>query len=285
MIELITNFTFITVLLGVSILGVSSGVLGVFALLRDQSLLGDAISHAMLPGIACAFLLTHSKNPLVLLGGGAVAGCIGALLIPYITRHTVIKKDAALGMVLAVFFGVGLMLMTCIQKKSIANQAILNKFLFGDASTLLRSDVYLMAGFAAIIVCVVWLFWKELLLATFDPLFAKTSGFNVQRIEQLLIGLLICAIAIGLQTVGVVLMSSMIVAPAAAARQWTSSLRVMAILSAFFGVCAGVSGCIVSSLLNRIPTGPAVVIALSAIVIFSLLCAPHRGILWNRVRA
>jgi manganese/zinc/iron transport system permease protein len=141
-----------------------------------------------------------------------------------------------------------------------------------------------MAGLAAIILFLVWLFWKELLLTTFDPLFAKTSGFNVQRIEQLLIGLLICAIAIGLQTVGVVLMSSMIVAPAAAARQWTSSLRAMAKLSAFFGVCAAASGCIVSSLFNRIPTGPAVVIALSIIVLFSLLGAPHRGIVWNRVR-
>ena len=152
MICLITRsyHTLIIVCIGTMLLGITAGAFGVFALLRKQSLLGDTISHAALPGIALMFLATHSRNPLILILGGSIAGCIGTILMLVITRLTKLKQDTVLGIILSVFFGVGLVLMTVIQKYSIPHQSILNKFLFGSASTLIIEDVYAMAFIAIV---------------------------------------------------------------------------------------------------------------------------------------
>lgn len=263
------------------ILGATAGALGCYAFLRQQSLLGDAISHAALPGIALMFLCTQSKNPAVLLLGGALAGIIAAFSVNFIASKTPIKKDAALGIVLSVFFGVGLVLLTYIQKRSLANQAVLNKFLFGNASTLLKEDIYLMAGVACVLLLCIFLFWKEFNILAFDPSFAQLAGYSVVRLELFLTILLVLAIVIGLQTVGVVLMSTLFIAPAAAARQWTECLRSMVLLASFFGAFSGVVGALISSFCDHVPTGPIIVVVMSSVVLFSLLIAPKRGLLWN----
>lgn len=271
---MIFDYTLAITLIGITILGATAGLLGTFVFLRRQSLLGDAISHAALPGIAIAFLLTHSKNPLVLMLGGAISGGIGTMFMQLITRHTKLKKDTALGIVLSVFFGFGLVLMTAIQKMPIANQSILNKFLFGNISTLLPTDVYAMTIIGAIICVCTILLWKEFTLVTFDHHFAHSVGFATHKLENILTILVVAAIVIGLQTVGVILMSSMLIAPAAAARQWTTRLHSMALLSVFFAVSAGISGALASSHIDRLPTGPTIVIVLSILVLLSLMCAP-----------
>src|SRR5262249_13642300 len=147
--HLFDNYTLRTVALGAGTLGVVSGALGAFAVLRKQSLLGDAISHAALPGIALAFLCTGSKTPLVLMCGAALAGWIATLVVMSIVRTTRIKYDSALGLVLSVFFGLGLLLLTYIQKRSDARQAGLEKYLFGQAATLLEEDVHAMVWLGA----------------------------------------------------------------------------------------------------------------------------------------
>ena len=276
------DYTLQTILIGTTILGITSGLLGVFILLRHQSLLSDAISHAALPGIALIFLVTHTKNPFLLMCGGAITGAIGTILMHIITKSTSLKKDAALGIVLSVFFGCGLVLMTIIQKQPIANQSILNKFLFGNVSTLLHADLYAMAGIACIVLLCMQLFWKELTLITFDPGFAHALGFSVFALDILLTVLMVFAIVIGLQTVGVVLMSTMLIAPAAAARQWTSNIKVMTILAVLFAVTSGMIGAVLSSLISQLPTGPTIVVVLSTMVISSLLFAPHRGVMYHR---
>lgn len=271
------NYAFFQVLQGAVIFGVTSGALGAFALLRQQSLLGDAISHAALPGIVIMFLCTCSKNPWVLLCGGALTGIIGVMCMNYIVLHTKLKKDAILGIILSVFFGFGLVLMTIAQKYSISSQAILNKFLFGNVATLLAEDVYGIAIISLFIFVILIALWKECALYVFDPIFTQVIGFNVHIIEKILTLLLVLAIVIGLQTVGVVLMSTMLIAPAAAARQWTTTLFSMVMLA---GICGGIAasvGVYVSSMVNHVPTGPAIVIAASIIVLFSLFCAPRRG--------
>lgn len=270
------DYTLAITLIGITILGATAGLLGTFVFLRRQSLLGDAISHAALPGIAIAFLLTHSKNPLVLMLGGAISGGIGTLFMQIITHHTRLKKDTALGIVLSVFFGFGLVLMTAIQKMPIANQSILNKFLFGNISTLLPMDIYAMAIIGAIVCLCTVVLWKEFALITFDAHFAHSVGFATHTLDALLTMLVVAAIVIGLQTVGVILMSSMLIAPAAAARQWTTRLSTMALLSMFFAVSAGISGAMMSSYVDRLPTGPAIVVVLSIFVIVSLMVAPLR---------
>lgn len=203
--NLLFDYTVRTVALGAAILGIVSGTLGAFAVLRRQSLLGDAISHAALPGIVIAFLLTRSREPAIFLFGALVAGWIATLSIAAITRTTRIKDDAALGLVLSVFFGFGLMLLTFAQKLSDARQAGLDKFLFGQAATLLQNDVIAMAAVGALALGATLLFWKEFKLLTFDADYAASLGYPVQMLDVLLTTLLVVAIVIGLQTVGVVL--------------------------------------------------------------------------------
>jgi manganese/zinc/iron transport system permease protein len=279
--DLLFDYTLRTVALGAATLGIVSGTLGSYAVLRKQSLLGDAMSHAALPGIALAFLLTGSKAPLILLLGAATAGWLGTLLMMSIVRTTRIKDDSALGLILSVFFGLGLMLLTFIQRLPNATQAGLDKYLFGQAATLLQSDVITMAALGALALFVMLIFWKEFKLLSFDPDFGASLGFPVRLLDVLLTTLLVVAIAIGLQTVGVVLMSAMVVAPAAAARQWTNRLGVMIGLAGLFGALAGVSGAMISSSAAHLPTGPTIVLCISAIVLVSLLLAPNRGLVWN----
>jgi manganese/zinc/iron transport system permease protein len=281
---LFADYTLRQVAVGSAMLGIVNGVLGSFAVLRKQSLLGDGISHAALPGIALAFLLTGSKSSLVLLLGAAAAGWVATLLIMSIVKHTRVKYDSALGLILSVFFGFGLVLLTYIQKMPVATQAGLDKFLFGQAATLLRKDVVTISILGGIVLAFLLVFWKEFKLLSFDPDFGYSLGFPVRILDVLLTTLLVVAIVIGLQTVGVVLMSAMVVAPAAAARQWTDRLGVMVTVSGIFGALAGVSGALVSSQAARIPTGPMIVLCASAIVIFSLLLAPNRGLVWGFAR-
>lgn len=281
---LFTDYTFRLVSLGSMLLGMISGVLGSFAVIRKQSLLGDAVSHAALPGIALAFLFTLTKRTEVLLLGALISGLVATFLIVLIDKYSRIKFDSALALILSVFFGGGLVLLTYIQKIPSANQAGLEKFIFGQASTLLRRDVNIMMVLGAILLFIVLVFWKEFKLVSFDEEFAKSLGFSTRMITSLLFLIIVTAIIIGLQTVGVILMSAMLVAPAVAARQWTDKLSVMALLAAIFGGMAGVVGTIFSSVISNLPTGPTIVIAISVIVLLSLTLAPNRGLIWNYFR-
>lgn len=284
MFELFADHTLRVVALGSAILGIVSGTLGSFALLRRQSLLGDAISHAALPGIALAFLLTGSKAPLVLMTGAAIAGWLATLAVMAVVRRSRVKYDSALGLALSVFFGAGLVLLTFIQRRPDASQAGLDKFLFGQAAALLNEDVWTMGGLGLGVLLLTALFWKQFKLLSFDEEFGASLGLSMRRFDILLTGLLVVAIVIGLQTVGVVLMSAMVVAPAAAARQWTQRLGRMVLISAIFGGLAGMSGAVASSAIPRLPTGPTIVVVLTVIVVLSLLCAPARGLLFRRLR-
>jgi manganese/zinc/iron transport system permease protein len=282
--DLFSDYTLRTVALGAALLGIVSGSLGTYAVLRRQSLLGDAISHAALPGIALAFLLTGSRAPLTLTVGAALAGFLGTLVIMAVVRSSRVKYDAALGIVLSVFFGVGLVVLTFVQKRPDAAQAGLDRYLFGQAAALLERDLVTMAllGGAALLVALA--FWKELKVLSFDPDYGATLGLRVRALDVLLTGLLVIAIVIGLQTVGVVLMSAMVVAPAAAARQWTDRLATMMALAGLFAAVAGVTGAVISSSAERMPTGPTIVLCLTAVVLLSLAAAPKRGLFWQAVR-
>lgn len=278
---LFTDYTIRTVAFGSAILGMISGALGSYAVLRKRSLIGDAISHAALPGIAIAFLLTRNREPGIILTGAFVAGWVGMLIVSVIVNSSRVKDDSALGIVLSVFFGVGLVLLTFIQKLPDARQAGLDKYLFGQAATLLEKDVALMGVVGVIAMLVLLLFWKEFKILSFDTDFGVSLGFPMKAFDILQITLIVLAIVIGLQTVGVVLMSAMIIAPAAAARQWTDRLSVMMLLSALFGAVAGVTGAFLSSATSKMPTGPVIVLVITIIVIISMLIAPNRGVIWR----
>jgi len=279
-----TDYTLRTITLGTAILGAVCGMLGSFAVLRKQSLLGDAISHAALPGIAIAFLITGAKDSNVLLIGALISGLIGTFWIRGIISKTHLKSDTALGLILSIFFGFGMLLLTFIQKQPNANQAGLDKYLFGQAATLIESDVWLMAIVTGVCLFVVLLFWKEFKILLFDADYTKTLGFNTKFIDILITVFIVIAIVLGLQTVGVVLMSAMLLAPAAAARQWTNSLSVMVFLAALFGAFAGVFGTAISASQNNLSTGPVIVIVASVFVLFSFIFSPSRGLLFKQIR-
>ena len=282
--DLIFDYTLRTVALGAMVLGAVSGALGAFAVLRKQSLLGDAISHSALPGVTLAFLLTRSKAPLVLVVGAGIAAWLATLWMNQIIKNTRIKQDSALGLVLSVFFGLGMVLLTYTQRLPDARQAGLNNFLFGQAAALLESDVVTMSVLGALVIFVLVLFWKEFKILSFDREYGHSLGFPMQLIDVILTTLLVISIVIGLQAVGVILMSAMVVAPAAAARQWTDRLDRMVILSAFFGAISGLIGTIISSLMPGLSTGPTIVLTVSVVVIISIFFAFKRGLVWNWVR-
>lgn len=279
-----SDYTLRTITLGTAILGAVTGMLGSFAVLRKQSLLGDAISHAALPGIALAFLITGAKDTNTLLIGALVSGLIGTSWIRGIVTKTHLKSDTALGLILSLFFGFGMLLLTFIQKQPNANQAGLDKYLFGQAATLVESDVWLMAIITGICLLVMLLFWKEFKLLLFDPDYTKTLGFNTKFIDVLITSFIVLAIVLGLQTVGVVLMSAMLLAPAAAARQWTNSLGKMVFLAAIFGAFSGVFGTAISASQDNLSTGPVIVIVASIFVVFSFVFSPGRGLLFRQIR-
>jgi manganese/zinc/iron transport system permease protein len=278
------DYTLRNVALGSILLGIVSGVLGSFAVLRRQGLLGDALAHAALPGICLAYLLTGSKASIVLLLGAGIAGWIATLLLITIVRETRISEDSALGIVLSVFFGFGIVLLTLISQRNDANQAGLDRFLFGQAATLLTEHIITMAVLGGFALLVVALCFKELKLLAFDEAFAASLGFAPRRLNVLLTTLIVVAVVIGLQTVGVVLMAAMLVGPAVAARQWTNRLTMMIGLAALFGAAAGLGGALISVSDTGLPTGPMIILVLTAIVFGSLLLAPERGLVWQGLR-
>ena len=277
--DFFSDYTLRNVMLGTLLLGMGSGLVGVFVLLRRQSLIGDAVSHAALPGIVIAFLLTGTKDLSVLLSGAALSGLIGTLCITAIIKTTKIDTDGAQGIVLGVFLGLGFLLLTHVQKSPDAAKAGLDKFVFGQAATIMQRDVILIAAVELIISATVFLFWKELKLSTFDPEIASVMGFSPKRIELIITALTVPAIVIGIQAVGVILMSALLVAPAAAARQWTDKLSLMGMTASLFGGLAGAGGSVISSQVPKLATGPVIVLLLTGAALFSIVFSPRRGIL------
>ncbi len=267
------------ILMGSMLLGLSSGVLGSFAYLRKQSLMGDALAHAALPGVCIAFMLTGSKSIFFFLLGAIVAGLAATFGIGYVTRNSRIKQDTALGIVLSVFFGLGIVLLTKIQHGGSGNQSGLDKFLFGQAASMVLSDVVTMAVVALLLTMVCALLFKEFKLLSFDPGFAKGIGLPVAFLDQFMMFLIVVAVVVGIQAVGVVLMSALLITPAVSARYWTEKLGVMVALSGVFGALSGLFGTLLSGMANNMPTGPLTVLAATLFFVVSVLFAPRRGLL------
>lgn len=274
-----------TVAAGAAGLGLVAGAVGAFAVLRRQSLQGDMVSHAALPGLGVAFLL-GAREPGYLIAGGALAGWVAMALVGVVTRRSRVPFDAALGGALAVFFGLGLLLMTYIQRHvPDASRHPLDRYLFGQAALLRDEDLRLIAALGVVSVALVAALWKEFKLLAFDPDYAASLGYPVRRLDLLLTTLTVTAVVIGLKAVGVVLMTALLIAPGAAARQWTNRLGGVVVLAAVFGALSGAGGTVVSHLVGRgIPTGPTIVLSATALVVLSLLVGPARGVVWVRKR-
>lgn len=285
LIAFLSDFTVRNVVLGAALLGISSGVLGSFAVLRQQSLLGDALSHAALPGVALGFLIAGQRNLIAILLGALISGALAASYSLLLTRRSRLKNDAALGSVLSIFFAFGIVLLTFIQRQNNAGQAGLESFLFGQAATIVPSDIATMLFISTLALGLVTLFWKQFKVLSFDSGFATSLGFPTLVLEFTLTLMIALAIVMGLQLVGVVLMAALLIAPAVAARQWVKSLGAMVILAALFGAASGITGSLISATGRGLATGPLIVICASVIVFVSLLFAPGRGLAWEALSA
>ena len=273
-------------LLGSMLLGISCGLLGSFIVVRKMALVGDALSHAVLPGVALGFLWNMSKDPVAIFAGATLAGLIGTGVVHLLKQTTRLKEDTALGLVLASFFAVGICLLTMIQRLPTGNKSGIDKFLFGQAAAIGPGDVQLMGVVTGLAVVVITLLYKEFLVTSFDAQFARVSGFPVQALHYALMLLLAFAVVIALQAVGVVLVSAMLITPAAAAYLLTDRMHRMLLLAALFGLAAGALGAFLSFLGNNLPTGPFMVLAATAVFGAAFLFGPRHGVIarWWRQR-
>lgn len=271
------------VVLGMLFISLSSSLVGSFAFLQKKSLVGDAVAHSLLPGIAIAFMLSGSKNPWVLILGALISGWASILIMDFLTKRSKIKTDTSIALVLSVMFGLGILLLTHIQHSDFGNQSGLDKFLFGKAASLTLIDIRAFGLVTFVIVALVGVFYREFKLLSFNYEFAKAVGMPVKALSVLMNTLLVLAITTGIQAVGVVLMAALLIAPAAAAKIWTYSLSKMILIAMGFALFSSLVGSFISYTYVNMPTGPWIVVILTFFTVMSLLFAPRRGV-FSRIK-
>ncbi|MEX2139493.1 MAG: iron chelate uptake ABC transporter family permease subunit [Pirellulales bacterium] len=282
------------VLTGTALLGCVSGVVGSFAVLRRRALVSDLLSHAALPGICIAFIVAGGKHYSQLLTGAFLSGLLGVALVTLIIRWTRTKEDAAIGIVLSTFFGLGIVLSSLIQRSpEFGGTAGLERYTLGQAANITRDDVVLIAIVCAAALAVVVLLYKEFKLFSFDPDFARSQGWPTLKLDLAMMGLLGLVAVVGVKAVGVLLVPALLITPAVAARFWTNRLGPMLALSAIIGGLSAAAGTLLSAGVHvdwlgfdplafgnndsPLPTGPLIVLCVTAVFLFSMLFAPRRG--------
>lgn len=276
----IFTYNTLLVLLGTSLLGAVSGLIGSLATLRRQALAGDVFAHAALPGLCLAFMVIGERSLLALLIGAFLSGMVGLILVSCITRFSRIKQDAALGMVLSSFFGLGIVLIRVIQNQStVGSKAGLDSYILGKTAGIIASDVYLIVSVALVCLVIILLLFKEMQMVTFDADFARSAGWPVQGLDLILITMLGLVVTIGLPAVGVVMMAALLILPGVTARFWTERLATMLYLSVLLGVMTGTIGTILSALYANLPAGPIIVLVGAGFFLLSAVIAPQRGLI------
>lgn len=286
---LLRDYNTRVVVVGTALLGLASGMVGSFTLLRKRALMGDALSHATLPGIGLAFMIAtamggEGKSLPVLLVGAAISGVLGMGMILFIRGASRIKEDAALGIVLSVFFGAGISLLSIVQQMPSGHAAGLEDFIYGKTASMTATDAKLigLVGLAATVVCA--LLFKELKLLCFDESFAGATGLSVPLLDSVLMSVVVLVTIIGLQAVGLVLMIALLVVPAAAARFWTERMHLMTFASAGLGAVSAMIGSGMSALFPRLPSGAMIVIVATIFFLISMTFGPARGWLIRAIR-
>lgn len=273
------NYTLFVVSIGSGILCFAAGVVGTFTYLRKRALIGDVISHSVLPGVTIAFMLTGVKNPVYFLLGAISSGLLSIWIVDYVQAKSKLKPDTILALTLSVFFGVGIVLLTKIQHSGNAAQSGLDSFLFGKAASMGMLDVQLFSVIAVVNVLCIWFFLRGFSLVSFDENYAKGLGFNVSFLKSFLALITVVTVAIGVQAVGVILMAALLITPAAGARFLTNSISRMLLYAGAFGFLSGVVGVVISYSGTGMPTGPWIVVVLSVFALLAILFGKKKGVL------
>ena len=277
------------VVLGVAFLGATAGLIGSFLLLRKQSLLGDALSHATLPGIGIAFAVMSwmglsGRSLPGLLIGATITGLLGVILVLAIRRSTRLKDDAAMGIVLSVFFGLGIAILKMVEKIPGQSAAGLDSFIYGKTASMVWSDFFLIAGTLAVTTVITVLILKELTLLCFDSNFASTEGWSTLGLDIILMALVTAVTVVGLQAVGLILIIAFLITPPTAARFWTNRLGYMLVLATVIGAISGWIGASISALYSNLPAGAIIVITAALIFLLSMIFGTARGVLPRYLR-
>lgn len=267
--------TLCLILLATGILGMNAGIMGSFLVLQKKSLFGDTIAHATLPGLTGIFFYTLNKNPWILLISGTFSALCAVMIMYQLEQHTTLKRDTILGIILATSFGLGTVFLSKIQTIPDAHQAGLTKYLLGNPSTLLYQDLY-MISLITLISCIIVLVclphYKTIL---FDREYAIACNLATRTISGSILLLTTLTIVMGLQTVGVILISALLITPTCAARQWSNNFETVILLAAFFGMLSTTMGTLISCNIAHVPTGPTIVIVATSITLFSMLFASN----------
>ena len=255
------------------IVGIICGVIGAFIVLRGLSLMGDAISHAVLPGVAISYMLGINY-----FYGAVVTGILTAIGIGVISQNSRVKSDASIGIVFSAMFALGVILVT---KAQTAQD--LTSILFGNVLAVQPSDMWVTLAIGVIVIGVVVVFYKELLVSSFDPIMAGAYGLNTKALHYLIMVLLTLVTVSSLKTVGVILVVSMLIAPASTAYLLTNHLATMIVMSGTIGALAATIGVYIS-FLNNLPTGPVIALTATAFFFLVFLFAPKQGIVWRTLK-
>lgn len=266
------------VLISTLLLGLASGLIGTLSYWKRQSLMSDALSHAALPGVIIGFLVAGTKNMPLMLLGAAISALLGAWLIQGITSASRIKPDAAMGIILSMFFGLGIMLLTFVNRMPGGSKSGLDHFIFGQAAAMVSSDVYVLSAACLVVILIVLLFYKEWKVLLFDPSFAQGIGISVRWLNAIYTMILVLIIVIGIQAVGVILMAALLIIPSVSARYWAHTFSSVLIISACIGGISGAVGTYISTLGSGWPTGPFIVLTASAIFVISLAFGKSKGL-------
>ena len=277
------------VTLGALLRGIAAGVAGTFLFLRKRALVSDAISHATLPGVGLAVfafvaLGGYGRSLFGLLLGAGVSAGLGLLCVQWLTRRTRLGEDAAIGAVLSVFFGLGVVILTIVQTMNAGRQAGLEGFLLGSTAGMLRSEALLLAVSAGLVLLLVLVLRRPLTLAAFDPGFSEVTGWRPGRVDLAMMGIVLLVTVVGLKVVGLILIVALLIVPPVTARFWSERVDVVVITSGVLGGLAGYLGAAISATAPALPTGPIVVLVSFALFAMSLLCAPGRGVLASVLR-
>jgi manganese/zinc/iron transport system permease protein len=277
------------VAVGAALLGIAAGSGGAFLFLRKRALVSDAVAHATLPGVGIAFMVMvafggDGRNLAGLLIGSALSAGLGLLAVEWITRRTRLAEDAAIGAVLSVFFGFGIVLLTIIQTMSRGKQAGLESFLLGSTAGMLFQDAVIIAAGGACAIAALVMLRRPMTLVAFDPGFAAASGVSVRTIDLAMMGLVMAVTVIGLKLVGLILIVAMLIIPSVTARFWTERTGRLLGIAGIVGGVSGYIGAAISASAPDLPTGPIIVLVCFGLFIASLLLAPNRGVLASVLR-
>jgi len=265
--------------LGALITGISTGWMGSFLVVRRLSMLGDTLAHSILPGLVLGFILAQGRDELTLFVSALMMGYVGVCFVSWVKKKSYLKEDAALSLVLSGFYAIGIVLLTMVQHTSIGQKTGLEKIFFGQAAALSSNDLWLMGLLTAIISLFMLFFYKELLLFSFDSVFARATTPGV-RVIELFFQLGVTAVIVSaLKTSGVILVSAMLIIPSSTAYLITQSMPGMIVWSIVWSVFSGIVGVGLSFLKPGLATGPCMVVTAGSVFFIVWIGLPKNGLL------